>query len=258
MLVPFRRAAGCARRRSRWSASGPPASGSGGVLPHRSPLASSVLGADNGSARPAGVGRASRSSIERVISTDSSSCRSWETSSKVPPKRGQRRLQLLDGRQVEVVGGLVQHQEVDPQGLEHGQLGPGPLAGRERAGRPGDVVGVQPELGQQRPRLGLGEPAPVDDRADQVAIRRRWPAGPGPAPRPPRSDPATGRRRPGAGGRAAPPPAWTYRSRWPRSGPPARPSRSRGRAGPSGTSPARSPPRSAGPPPRRPVAPPRW
>ena len=37
-------------------------------------------------------------------------------------------LELLDGGEVEVVGGLVQHEEVDAQCGEGGQLRPGALA----------------------------------------------------------------------------------------------------------------------------------
>src|SRR5580698_3261134 len=45
-----------------------------------------------------------------------------------PAVRLQRRLELFDGRQVEMVGGLVEDQEIDTQGAEGGQLGPGALA----------------------------------------------------------------------------------------------------------------------------------
>ena len=43
----------------------------------------------------------------------------------------ERLLELLDGRQVEVVGRLVEDEEVDAARLEQGHRGPGPLAGRE-------------------------------------------------------------------------------------------------------------------------------
>ena len=45
-----------------------------------------------------------------------------------PAEAGQCLLDLFDGGDVEMVGGLVEHQEVDLAGLEHGQLGPGPFA----------------------------------------------------------------------------------------------------------------------------------
>jgi MFS family permease len=82
---------------------------------------------------------------------------------------GKRRLQLLDCRQVEVVGGLVENEEVHPHPLEERELGPGPLAGRQRRTRPRDLVGPDPELGQERPGLGGREAGscghPVEDRA---------------------------------------------------------------------------------------------
>src|SRR5215207_392339 len=68
-------------------------------------------------------------------------------------ERAHRLLELLDGGQVEVVGGLVEDQQVDADGLEDRQGGPGPLAGRERPGGAGDVVGAEAELGQQGPGL---------------------------------------------------------------------------------------------------------
>jgi hypothetical protein len=75
-----------------------------------------------------------------------------------PLVRVQRLLQLLDRRQVEVVGRLVQHQQVDPGRLQQRQRGPGPLARRQRAGRAQHVVGPQPELGQQRPGVRRQQP----------------------------------------------------------------------------------------------------
>ncbi len=42
---------------------------------------------------------------------------------------GEGLLELLDGLEVEVVGRLVEHQAVDALGHEHGQQGPGALAG---------------------------------------------------------------------------------------------------------------------------------
>ena len=71
--------------------------------------------------------------------------------------RAQRLLELLDGFEVEVVRGLVEHEEVHLARLELGQVRPRPLARRQR--RPGapDVVGAEPELGEQGPRIDRGE-----------------------------------------------------------------------------------------------------
>ena len=63
-------------------------------------------------------------------------------------------LELLDRLEVEVVGGLVEHEDVDAADLQHRQRGAGALAGRQRLGGPLDVLGRQPELGQRRPSGG--------------------------------------------------------------------------------------------------------
>jgi menaquinone-9 beta-reductase len=62
----------------------------------------------------------------------------------------QRDLELLDGGQVEVVGGLVEHQQVHPLGHEGSQLGAGPLPGGELPSGAPHLVGTETELGQQR------------------------------------------------------------------------------------------------------------
>ncbi len=76
----------------------------------------------------------------------------------------QRRLQLLDGRQVEVVGGFVEHEEIDARGGERRQLGPGALTRREGRRRPQDGVRAEPELGQLRPGPVTGEPGGGHER----------------------------------------------------------------------------------------------
>ena len=64
----------------------------------------------------------------RVSSTVSSKRRSWVTTQQGAVVRGERRLQLLDGGQVEVVGGLVEHQAVHALRRESGEHRPGALA----------------------------------------------------------------------------------------------------------------------------------
>ncbi len=86
--------------------------------------------------------------------TASSIVRSWVTRTSVPPKRLDGLLELLDRLEVEVVGGLVEHEDVDAANLQHRQRGAGALAGRQRLGGPLDVLGRQPELGQRRPSGG--------------------------------------------------------------------------------------------------------
>src|SRR5436190_561726 len=51
----------------------------------------------------------------------------------------ERRLELLDGLQVEVVRGLVEHEEIDPPGLELREVRSRPLPGRQRRPGPPDV-----------------------------------------------------------------------------------------------------------------------
>ena len=72
--------------------------------------------------------RPASTSQRRVVRTASSIRRSWVTSSSVP-EGVERLLELLDGGQVEVVGRLVEHQQVDPARLQQRQRGPGALAG---------------------------------------------------------------------------------------------------------------------------------
>ena len=83
---------------------------------------------------------------------------------------GQRLLQLLDGGQVEVVGGLVEHEGVDPARRQQRQHRPRPLAGRQRRQRPVHLVGPEPELGQQRAGLADGPPRHGRERARQRAV----------------------------------------------------------------------------------------
>ena len=79
----------------------------------------------------------------RVSRTVSSMRRSCVTSRIVPVERVERGLQLLDRRQVEVVGRLVEDQQVDAARLQEREGGAGPLAGRLRRRRPVDVVAAR-------------------------------------------------------------------------------------------------------------------
>ena len=58
-------------------------------------------------------------------------------------------LQLFDRGQIQVVGWLVQDQQVDTAGLQQGQGGAGAFARRERIHGAGRVVGLESEFGQQ-------------------------------------------------------------------------------------------------------------
>ncbi len=97
--------------------------------------------------------RPSATSMRRVSEIASSRPRSWVTRSSVPGIVLERRLELLDGRQVEVVRRLVEDQAVHALGAEQRERRPRPFAGRQRIRGPGDVLGSEPELGEQRTGL---------------------------------------------------------------------------------------------------------
>ena len=120
--------------------------------------------------------RPSSTSMRRVSEIASSSARSCVTSSNVPGVVLERRLELLDRGQVEVVRRLVEHEAVDALRAEQRERRPRPLAGRERVGGPGDVLGAEPELGEQRPRLARHEPARgLEAREQRRVARERGP-----------------------------------------------------------------------------------
>ena len=141
--------------------------------------------------------------------TASSIRRSWVTSSSVPGVGVQRRLQLLDRRQVEVVGRLVEHQQVDAARLQQRQRRPGPLARRQRRRRPQHVVGPQAELGQQRAHLGRRPGRARPRRTRRAAARRRgtapraWSTSPTTTPGPSAALPVVERQPAEQRGRAA-------------------------------------------------------
>src|SRR3954451_3090406 len=66
-------------------------------------------------------------------------------------KRVECLLELLDGRQVEMVGRLVEDEQVDAARLQQGKRGTGALAGCQRRRQPRHLVGAEPELREQRP-----------------------------------------------------------------------------------------------------------
>ncbi len=93
----------------------------------------------------------------RVVRTAASIARSCVTSRTVPRERVQGRLELLDRGQVEVVGRLVQHEQVHAAPLQQGQRRPRALTRRQGGRRPQGLVGSEPELGQQGPDVGVVE-----------------------------------------------------------------------------------------------------
>ncbi len=105
------------------------------------------------------VSRPAASSHRLVVCTDSSMRRSCVTSRTRAVEAVERLLELLDRRQVEVVGRLVEHQQVHPAGLQQGERGAGALAGRERGGGRVAWSAVSPNLAS---RVRTSALRPVD------------------------------------------------------------------------------------------------
>ncbi len=70
----------------------------------------------------------------------------------------ERRFELLDRLQVEVIRRLVQNERVDTACGEERERRPASLAGGERASWPADVIRAERELGEERARRTGIEP----------------------------------------------------------------------------------------------------
>src|SRR5262249_28523110 len=81
----------------------------------------------------------------------------------------ERRLQLLDRLEVEVVRWLVEDEAVDAARREQREPGTRALARRKRWRGPADVVGAECELGEQRACVGRFEPRECDEVVEQHA-----------------------------------------------------------------------------------------
>ena len=88
----------------------------------------------------------------------------------MPAKRVEGDLQLFDRRQVEVVGRLVEHEQVDLAGHQHGERRPRPLARRQRRRWSQDVVGDEAELGEQRAGVAGVETGDVLEHPQQGVV----------------------------------------------------------------------------------------
>ena len=80
---------------------------------------------------------------------------------------GERPLELLDGRQVEVVRRLVEHEAPGAARRLNRQLGAGPLAGRQASGPPEHVRGVEVELREQGARFAGPQTGRGAERIEQ-------------------------------------------------------------------------------------------
>ncbi len=132
----------------------------------------------------------SPSTARMRVATLSRKYRSWVTSSTAPPKPSSSRSRTFERRQVQVVGRLVEHQEVRALEEEPRQQQPVPLAARERA--------------DLHPLHRDGEEQVVEVVAERHASGRR--ARPAPRSTRPRRPSAPGRatRGPGRSARRAP------------------------------------------------------
>jgi hypothetical protein len=83
-----------------------------------------------------------------LVTTLSMNARSWLTSSSVPWPLGEERLQELQRLDVEIVGGLVEHQHVGRPGEEPGQQQAVAFAAGERAYRRQRAFGRKEEVAQ--------------------------------------------------------------------------------------------------------------
>src|SRR5262249_38942217 len=85
---------------------------------------------------------------------------------------GERRLELLDRLEIEIVRRLVEDEEIDAARLQPGEGWAGPLTGRERAARPFDMLCAESELGGQRPGILATEGAPADEALQELVFPR--------------------------------------------------------------------------------------
>src|SRR5262249_35367618 len=84
---------------------------------------------------------------------------------------GERRRQLLYRFEVEVVRRLVENEQVDAERLELGELRARPLSRGERRRRPVQMIGAEPELREERPRLFGGEAGARNELLEQTPTR---------------------------------------------------------------------------------------
>ena len=145
---------------------------------------------------------AAASSIVRSSATASSSRRSWRDEQQRAVVGVERGLELLDRRQVEVVRRLVEHEPVRAGGHQQREARARALARGEACGAArATASALEPELGQQRARLLLRQPAAARRRRRAARPRRRsraraWSSIPIRTPGPIQRVPAASGRRP--------------------------------------------------------------
>ena len=80
------------------------------------------------------------------------------------------RLELLDGEQVQMIGGLVEDEAVDASCLEEREGGPGPLAWREAGRSAADVVCAEAELRQEGACLDREQPRSLGEALEEAGL----------------------------------------------------------------------------------------
>ena len=145
--------------------------------------------------------------------------------------------------QVEVVGGFVEDEAVRPSCDEEGELGSGPFARGQRRRRAQRREMAEPELGEQRTRLGR-RAWPVRRAPTKASSKtahpsenrcRSWPSSPNTTEGPTQRSPASSGTAPSTAPRG-----WTSRCRWDRRWRVGRPIAPRGRGDRAASRPARS------------------
>ena len=96
------------------------------------------------------------SSSTSSSAASASSARSWETSTTPPRALGQQRAEALEAVGVEVVGRLVEEDDVEAGRAQGREAGARRLAAGQRAQRAVEQVGAEAELGGGRGEAGLG------------------------------------------------------------------------------------------------------
>jgi hypothetical protein len=82
----------------------------------------------------------------------------------------ERAFELLDGRQVEMIGRFVEDETAGATRRLHRELGSRPLARRQASAPPNHVLGVEIELRKQRPRFSLGQAGGTTERVEERLV----------------------------------------------------------------------------------------
>src|SRR4029077_13497142 len=87
-----------------------------------------------------------------------------------PVEPVERALELLDGREIQVVRRLVEDEQVDAARLQLRKMDACSLARREIRARPYDVLGAEAELREQGARFATRETRTCDELVDERGV----------------------------------------------------------------------------------------